>query len=138
MKPPEQVRRELVVQWIGKAEDDWRLSHRLVADPEPYAEATAFHAQQAVEKYLKAFLTWYQVEFPKTHDIKRLLELAGERDQSLAKVLSEAAELTIYAVQYRYPDDSPPVTPADMSKAVETADLVRSQIRARLPADVLG
>ena len=138
MKPPEQIRRELVLQWIGKAEDDWRLSHRLVADPEPYTEATAFHAQQAVEKYLKALLTWYQVEFPKPRDIRRLLEIAGERDQSLAEVLSEAAGLTIYAVQYRYPGDSPPVTSADMSKAVETADLVRTQLRARLPANVLG
>jgi len=57
MKPPEEARRGLVVRWLEKAEDDWRLSHRLVMDSESYAEATAFHAQQAVEKYLKAFLT---------------------------------------------------------------------------------
>jgi hypothetical protein len=38
-------------------------------------EAVAVHSQQAVQKALKALLVWYQVEFPKTHDIKRLLDL---------------------------------------------------------------
>ena len=60
MKPPEEARRELVARWVAKAEDDWRLCHRLMTDSESYAEATTFHAQQAVEKYLKAFLTWQQ------------------------------------------------------------------------------
>jgi HEPN domain-containing protein len=57
MKPPEQIKRELVAQWLDKAEADAQLCHRLADDPQPYSEAIAFHAQQAVEKYLKAFLT---------------------------------------------------------------------------------
>jgi HEPN domain-containing protein len=134
MKPPEQVRGELVRQWLEKAEDDWRLSHRLATDSESYPEATAFHAQQAVEKYLKAFLTWHQVEFPKTHDIKRLLRLASARDPSLTEELSDAADLTAYAVEYRYPGEYPPVTTDDAASAVVVADRVRDQIRKRLPA----
>jgi HEPN domain-containing protein len=133
MKPPEEAKRELAVQWLEKAEDDWRLSRRLQADPEPYPEATAFHAQQAVEKYLKAFLTWHQVEFPKTHDIKRLLKLASTRDPSLTEELSDAADLTAYAVEYRYPGEYPAVTMNDAASAVAVADRVRDQIRKRLP-----
>jgi HEPN domain-containing protein len=135
MRPPEEAKRELVARWLTKAEDDWRLCHRLATDSEPYAEATAFHAQQAVEKYLKAFLTWLQLEFPKTHDIKRLLKLAQARDPSLAEELSNAADLTAYAVEYRYPGEYPPVTADEAADAVAMADRVRDQIRRRLPAD---
>jgi HEPN domain-containing protein len=138
MKPPEEAIRELVVQWLQKAEDDWRLSRRLAVDPESYAEATAFHAQQAVEKYLKAFLTWHQVEFPKTHDIKRLLQLASARDPSLTEELPDAADLTAYAVEYRYPGEYPPVTMDDAASAVAVADRVRDYICKRLPAGRIG
>ncbi len=133
MRPPEEARRQLVARWLAKAEDDWRLCRRLVTDSS-YAEATAFHSQQAVEKYLKAFLTWHQVEFPKTHDIKRLLKLAGVQDPSLAEELSDAADLTAYAVEYRYPGEYAPVTRADAVEAAAVADRVREQIRRRLPA----
>ncbi len=133
MKPPEEAKRELVRQWLQKAEDDWRLSHRLATDSESYAEATAFHAQQAVEKYLKAFLTWHQVEFPKTHDIKQLLKLVSECDSGLTQELSDAADLTAYAVEYRYPGEYPAVTVDDAAGAVAVADRVRDQIRKRLP-----
>jgi HEPN domain-containing protein len=57
MRPPEQVLRELVGQWIAKAELDYRAAVRLLRDPEPIREAVAFHCEQVVEKYLKAQLT---------------------------------------------------------------------------------
>lgn len=137
MRPPEEARRELVARWLEKAEDDWRLCHRLTTDSEFHGEAIAFHAQQAAEKYLKAFLTWHQVEFPKTHDIKRLLKLASTPDPSLTAELFDAADLTAYAVEYRYPGEYPPVTVNDAASAVTVADRVRDQVRERLPADLL-
>jgi len=74
MKQPEEVLRELVEQWLAKAEVDYRTAQRLMRDAEPIREAIAFHCQQAAEKYLKSFLVRHQVEFPKTHhlDWKRL------------------------------------------------------------------
>jgi len=134
MRPPDEVKRELVRLWFEKAEGDWRVSHRLLDDPEPHTEAIAFHAQQAVEKYLKALLTWRQVDFPKTHDIKRLLELIGSSDSDLAESLSFTIELTAYAVEYRYPGEYPPATMDDAISAVTMADLARDQIRMRVPS----
>mgnify|MGYP001241934367 CR=1 FL=1 len=136
MKPPEEARRKLLRQWLEKAEGDWRLSCRLLTDPEPYMDAIAFHAQQAVQKYLKAFLTWHQVEFPKTHDIKHLLRLAGDCDPGLIDELSDATGLTAYAVEYRYPGEYPSVTADDAACAVEVASRVRSQILKRLPESI--
>lgn len=55
MKPPEEVLLGLVRQWIAKGEIDYRTAERLLGDAEPIRESIAFHCQQAVEKYLKAF-----------------------------------------------------------------------------------
>jgi HEPN domain-containing protein len=68
MKQPEQVLRDLVEQWIAKADVDYRAAQRLVADSEPIREVIAFHRQQATEKYVKAFLVRHQVEFPRTRN----------------------------------------------------------------------
>jgi HEPN domain-containing protein len=56
MKQPEQALRELVRQWLAKADLDYRTAERLLGDTEPIRESVAFHCQQAAEKYLKALL----------------------------------------------------------------------------------
>lgn len=132
MKPPEQIRAELARQWLDRAEADWRLCHRLIGDPEPYLEAIAFHCQQAAEKYLKAYLTWLQVEFPKTHDLKHLIELVGSCEHALASGLENAATLTPYAVEYRYPGGYPQLTADEAAQALALADDIRNEILARL------
>jgi len=128
MTPPEKVKAQFVQRWLDRAEADWRLCHRLAADMESYPEAVAFHCQQAAEKCLKACLTWEQVEFPKTHDIKRLLELIESFDPDLAKDLDDASALTPYAVEYRYPGEYPPLTADDIVCATSLADKVRDKM----------
>ncbi len=128
MKPPEEVKAEFTRRWLERAEADWRLCHRLAGDLESYPEAIVFHCQQAAEKHLKAYLTWEQVEFPKTHDIKRLLELVESRDLGLAKDLDDASALTPYAVEYRYPGEYPLLTPDDITHATALADKVHDRI----------
>ena len=132
MKPPEQVKAEFVRRWLERAEADWRLCHRLVADPEPYPEAIAFHCQQAAEKYLKACLTWQQVEFPKTHDIGELNALLpGGLELPMPPMDQE--RLTDYAVLTRYPGDWEPITRSDAEQAVALARQARDAIRLHLP-----
>ena len=57
------------------AERDLRVAQVIVAADLPSYDAS-FHAQQAVEKALKALLTRHQVEFRRTHDLGELLQLA--------------------------------------------------------------
>ena len=83
MRPPDEVARELAREWLAKADVDLSAA-RVLLDTGAHADAVAFHAQQAAEKALKAFLVWNQVEFPKTHDIKRLLVLCRSVDAELA------------------------------------------------------
>lgn len=132
MKPPEQVKRELVRQWLDKAASDVGLAAYLLSADAPYLEAVAFHAQQAAEKYLKAFLVQHQIEFPKTHDLGRLLDLVSQVDSVLSSSLDEVASLTPYGVETRYPGDLPGVTAQEAQKAVELATKTSHAIKNAL------
>ena len=77
MTHPEQVVADFVQQWLKKANSDLQAARLLCAGELDNYFASGFHAQQAVEKYIKAFLVRYQIEFPKTHDIRRLRQLFG-------------------------------------------------------------
>ena len=72
-----------------------------------------FHAQQAVEKALKAVMCLRGLEYRRTHDLE---ELAGQLADASCQPAVEEAELrllTPYAVEYRYDDEAPELlTPA--------------------------
>jgi HEPN domain-containing protein len=137
MKPPEAVKEEFTREWIRKAESDFKTAGHLLRGGPDFAEGTAFHSQQAAEKYLKAFLVWHQIEFHKTHDIEALLRLAEKVNDKLPEILREAVILTPYGVDYRYPGEYPEVTIADAKKALRLADCVRAEVRSRLPGHTL-
>jgi len=128
MRPPEEVKRELIHQWLGKAEEDLEAAKILLAHEKPFLFAAGFHSQQAAEKYLKAFLTWRQIEFPKTHDLIQLLRLIGSANPALAADLKEITALNPYGVDIRYPGDVPDLAPQDARQAVELAEKAREKV----------
>ena len=132
MRPPEEVKRELVRQWLKKAEEDWAAANVLLAEDAPVLSAIGFHTQQVAEKHLKAFLTWHQVEFPKTHNLGELLDLISRVDASLAESLREITVLNPYGVDVRYPAEFPEMTDEDAQQAMELAGAVRDTILAAL------
>jgi len=133
MKPPEEVRRELVGQWIKKAEADLSAAHNLLSHQPLFFYIVAFHCQQAAEKYLKAFLTWSQVEFPKTHDLDELLDLLEKAAPPVALALRPSALLSAYAVEARYPSELPDPTREEAERALYMAEDVRDRVLAALP-----
>jgi HEPN domain-containing protein len=68
-------------------------------------EQVCFHAQQAAEKALKAVLVSWRIDFPYTHDIKGLLRIAETSGIVIPPTIQQAALLTPYAVETRYPGD---------------------------------
>jgi HEPN domain-containing protein len=121
MKPPEAEVRALATAWLAKARLDLLVCDNLTTQDADVWEAVAFHCQQAVEKALKAVLVRHQVEFPKTHDVQRLLDLLAEADPAVVEVSWDAVELTPYGVEYRYPGEYPPVDRASALAAVAVA-----------------
>src|SRR4030042_3445000 len=96
---------EYIKKWIQKADNDLKVaSNELnVSDSNIITDAICFHCQQAVEKYLKAFLILNKIEFKKTHNIDFLLSLCIEKDQDFNAISVD--DLSSYAVEIRYPDD---------------------------------
>ena len=119
-----------------KAENDLKAaSHILKLGEECPTDTVCFHAQQCVEKYLKAFLVLEGTDFPKTHDIEVLRALLPKRVQpKLAD--EEQAKLTEYAMVARYPGWGP-IPLAEARQAVVTARRVRKEMRALLPKEAL-
>jgi HEPN domain-containing protein len=86
-----------------------------------------FHAQQAVEKALKAAIASRGLEFPFTHDLGVLMQLCEDAGFELPADLAEADGLTPYAAALRYGLGNPEAVAAHSalrwaSLAVEWAD----------------
>ena len=127
---------ETVRAWIVKAEEDLKIGQDELATEFPAWSGVAFHMQQCAEKYLKAYLTFHNRAFRKTHDISELLQICIEVDESFTR-LQEANvdELTLYAVAVRYPSDFPTPTQQEVQRAHHLALTVRQFVRDRLQAE---
>ena len=127
------MKREIVRQWVAKAEQDIKASEALLEAEPPFLYPSCFHAQHAAEKYLKALLTWHQIEFPKTHAIEQLLDLAKQADAETAASLKDAAVLSPYGVDIRNPGEQPEPNLEETQQAVELARKVRNSVMNALP-----
>lgn len=121
-----------VMQWLSLADEDLKLaSYALGLGAQSPYRLIAYHAQQCAEKYLKAFLVYHKVDFPYTHNIRRLLEFCAELTTWPQK-LTNAEELTPYAITARYPGEDEQVTEAEAKRAIELAQQVKEQVRKAL------
>lgn len=86
------------------AERDCRSFSILANHPDADAGAACFHAQQSVEKSLKAVLTLHQVDFPRTHNLEALARLVVDLGIATPLTLRDLRRLNPYAVDFRYDD----------------------------------
>jgi HEPN domain-containing protein len=126
------VRWDWVVLWLAKAEEDLSACDLILKGPMSSYGTVSFHAQQAIEKSLKALLVRHQVEFGKTHNLGELLRLAESIVTGIARKLAAAVELTPYAEEERYPTEQPPVSREAAGRHVAIAGTVRDAVRELL------
>ena len=99
-----------VARWMEKAEHDFiAAEHMMSLAVEGLTDIASFHCQQCAEKYLKALLLYHDVAFPRTHDLRLLLDLipAGV---SLGLQREQVVPLNRYVIEGRYPGDWEPIT----------------------------
>lgn len=121
--------------WLQKAANDLRGAEIDLAAHPPLVEDALFHCQQAAEKAFKAFLTWNNQPFRKTHNLEEIGEACLRFDSTLQKVVDAAVSLTEYAWAYRYPGPAAPVTHAEAEQTRAVAQRVYQAIPDRVPAD---
>jgi HEPN domain-containing protein len=93
-----------VREWVNKAEGDFGSALREArARKLPNYDSACFHAQQCVEKLMKAVLMDRKVVPPRTHNLVELHRLILTVDTSWLWDEQELDWLSRAAVQYRYP-----------------------------------
>jgi len=125
---------DLIRGWLEKARRDLIIAKKELDSEELFTDIVCFHAQQAAEKYLKAYLLWEEVEFPRTHVLEDLVLLAGQRDTTFLTLKDVVVLLTPYAVEARYPEFEEPRL-EDAKKAVEIAEEVKDFVLEKLPRE---
>jgi len=122
-------------EWVGKAEEDLKAATYLLrSGREAPAGAVCFHAQQCVEKHIKALLSFKGIPFPKTHDIARLVALLPV-GAAVELAAEESRRLTHYATAARYPGGGGPILLPEARKAVAIARRMRRAVRRLLPKE---
>jgi HEPN domain-containing protein len=99
---PSHEARELALLLVRKAEGDEGLLDRLLNDPDVSDEILGFHAEQAVEKRLKAVLAFHEIGYERTHSIGYLTSLLEHHGIELPGGREQIEELTPWAVAARY------------------------------------
>jgi len=93
---------ELAVLLVRKAQEDATAVREFAANPEIADGIIGFHAQQAIEKWLKAVMAIRNIREARVHDLGRLLQLLEKGGVELPDGADRLDELTIYAVPLRY------------------------------------
>lgn len=118
--------------WLLRAAED--LAAEALTAPATLRSAL-FHCQQAAEKSLKAFLTWHQRPFPKTHDLRVLSGPCSEVDASLEAAVAPALALTRFAVAMRYPGETGDPSIAEVRGWLAIARAIFDAVCSRLPRE---
>ena len=97
--PPEESRYPR--DWLRVAEKDWRRAERALDAAD--AEEAGFWLQQALEKYLKAYLLSREWELKRIHDLEILINEAAQLDSGFGGFQEVCRKISGYYLAERYP-----------------------------------
>jgi HEPN domain-containing protein len=117
---------------VRKAQDDAKAMQLLAPNSEISDDIIGFHAQQAVEKWLKAVLGSRGVEFEFTHDLHRLIAEVTAAVGDVPFDIPEVVALTEHAVPLRY-DEILDTEPFDRQAVVRLVEEVGEWAASQLP-----
>lgn len=122
---------EYLKNWLFRAKEDIAVIDSLfMTDPVLYASTICFHAQQAVEKFLKAFLIYNDVDFPRTHDVDYLLLECQKIDPTNFNI--DLGSLSDFGVSIRYPDDFYIPDKEETTRYRDNAHTIRSIVEKKI------
>ena len=121
----------LTQEWIQRSEADYVTVQQLLLAEDPLLyNIICFHAQQCIEKYLKAWLQEANMPVPRTHNLEELLGLITPTLPAWSEWQPDFKIITKYAVEPRYPGDR--VTVENTEHANSVCEDVRQAVRTHL------
>ncbi|GHU07607.1 hypothetical protein FACS1894151_02180 [Spirochaetia bacterium] len=118
-----------IKEWFDIADGDLRAAEYLMTMHHPRPDNIICNlCQQAVEKYLKGFLVFNEIEFKKIHDLVVLVRLCDSVSSDFSILLDKCTYLTPFAVAPRYPDERE-LTDAEVRLAIQYANDIQAFIK---------
>jgi HEPN domain-containing protein len=128
---------EVVRAWFKKAQNDIINAENTIKMETPPCDTICFHAQQCAEKYLKGFLSFHEIDFPKTHSLEDLVELCKQVIPEIEAELENIEILSSYGVEVRYPDEVYYDIPReDAQEAIDLALKVKAVVLKYLEGEI--
>jgi HEPN domain-containing protein len=121
--PPDAQVPGSAVEWLSFARSDLALG-RAADTPGVRFESLCYQLQQAAEKAVKAVCQHHSLRFRYTHDLEDLGAGLERNGLSVPEEVREAATLTEYVLETRYPGTAEPVTEEEYREAVRLAEAV--------------
>lgn len=115
-----------IKEWIDKADHDLGSAKLIFLHIPEYFDTIAFHCQQAVEKYIKAILVYFEIDFQRSHNLIYLLDLLTKKLDISEDRYDKAILLNGFSVQIRYPDKTIYLSPEELKTAIEIAQDFRA------------
>lgn len=121
----------LVQRWLDKGDHDRSAATRLFTPGCTELAIIGFLCQQAIEKYLKAFLVSRDLDPPRSHDLRALAEVCVALDGSFSTWIDRLSPLTAFAVLARYPGPAEP-SRRRVEEAIDAMNSFREFVLSRL------
>lgn len=111
----------ILLQWLEKAESDFATARILIFGDEKHFDTGVYHCQQTIEKVLKAFLTFHDAGFARTHDLENLVSCCLKYDSDFSAFMDQVSDITPYATEFRYPGEILEPSIEDAKSAYKTS-----------------
>jgi HEPN domain-containing protein len=111
---------------LHAAGQDWKTVELLLLHPDAPVSSVCFHAQQYLEKVMKAVLVSNAVVFRRTHDLEKLADLLEQQGLDLPLSRAQLRRLNPFAVTIRYEDMEIALT--DISTVAEMMENARAWV----------
>ena len=121
-----------IKEWFYQADQDLGSAIVIFQHIPRYFETVAFHCQQAVEKYIKGLLVFYDSNFKKTHDVVFLLELLTDKTDISDDLYSKALSMEGFGVDIRYPNHKIHLSKEELENTIKIAREFRAFVKERI------
>ena len=127
--------REFARILLHKAEQDEAVLETLLPEARFDDETVGFHAQQAVEKLLKAWLSHLGIDYPRVHRLETLVDLLAVHGHVLPTELADVGKLTPFGTVLRY-EDMPLTGSFDRVGALRLVRAIRAHVEGQMAREI--
>jgi len=105
--------------WVEFAKNDLLVAKELDIEKHFVYRAILIHCQQAIEKYLKAFLLFQSENISRTHDLLFLCKRCENYDRNFSQFAEELTWISVHYLDSRYPDNFEDISIEEAKRSLE-------------------